>query len=640
MLANESKDAPSLRRALDELARLRRFNGPPAEFWPAFMAAAGDLTGACRGILILRDPNQPDRLKKLSDWSSNGHADRAVVTFTRMAAEIAQRCAEDHSYLRAIENGPTPETRHFALGLTIPIPAAQETCIAAFLLLSATEGQAREALARLELAADTPTTYRLNQSVAQAKVDAEKFASVLDVMVLVNAEKHFYAAALAFCNGLASRFGADRVSLGWLEHGYIRLRTISRTERFDRNMAAAKALEVAMEEALDQDEEVVWPAPEHVSLITKDHEKFAREHTSGYMASLPLRVGEKPVAVLTCERQAKAFSETELRQLRLACDQATRRLFELHAHDRWFGARWAAASKEQLAKLVGPEHTWAKVLSLLGVVALVVLLLPIFTFRVEGNFVVRSDDVSYMTAPFDGYIRSVPVRPGDPIKKDAALLTLDTADLELEESAALADLNRYQREAEKARAEAESARATRYPSLSEVKSSPSLAEMKISLALADQAQARLDLARHRLRQSQLTAPFDGVLVEGDLRQRVGAPVKQGEALFKVARIDTQYIEAEINERDVHEILNKTAGEVAFVAQPKLKFPIQVVRIEPAAVAKEGQNVFMVRAAFASGIQPWWRPGMTGVCKLDVEKRTLLWILTHRTVDFLRLWLWW
>ena len=35
-----------------------------------------------------------------------------------------------------------------------------------------------------------------------------------------------------------------------------------------------------------------------------------------------------------------------------------------------------------------------------------------------------------------------------------------------------------------------------------------------------------------------------------------------------------------------------------------------------------------------------RPGMSGLCKLNVEKRTLLWILTHRTVDFLRLWLWW
>src|SRR5512146_3298110 len=145
MLAHESKETPALRQALDELARLRRFSGPPAEFWPAFMAAAGNLIGACRGMLILRDPAQPDRLKKLSDWSSNGHADRAVITFTRMVGEIAQQCAADGVYLRAIENGPTPESKHFALALVIPLPAGAEACIAAFLLLNATEAQAQEA---------------------------------------------------------------------------------------------------------------------------------------------------------------------------------------------------------------------------------------------------------------------------------------------------------------------------------------------------------------------------------------------------------------------------------------------------------------------------------------------------------------
>jgi hypothetical protein len=32
--------------------------------------------------------------------------------------------------------------------------------------------------------------------------------------------------------------------------------------------------------------------------------------------------------------------------------------------------------------------------------------------------------------------------------------------------------------------------------------------------------------------------------------------------------------------------------------------------------------------------------MSGLVKLEAGKRTLFWILTHRTVDFLRLLLWW
>ena len=119
-----------------------------------------------------------------------------------------------------------------------------------------------------------------------------------------------------------------------------------------------------------------------------------------------------------------------------------------------------------------------------------------------------------------------------------------------------------------------------------------------------------------------------------------APVKQGDALFKVARLDSLFVEAEINERDVHEILGRQTGEISFVSQPKLKFPVRIEKIEPAAFPKAEGNVFLVRCAFVDGPQPWWRPGMSGLCKLNVEKRTLVWIFTHRTVDFLRMLFWW
>jgi hypothetical protein len=32
--------------------------------------------------------------------------------------------------------------------------------------------------------------------------------------------------------------------------------------------------------------------------------------------------------------------------------------------------------------------------------------------------------------------------------------------------------------------------------------------------------------------------------------------------------------------------------------------------------------------------------MSGVAKLSVERRSFLWILTHRTIDFLRMRFWW
>lgn len=617
MLANKQNGG-----ALEELARLRRFTGAPAEFWSAYIAALSSLASATRGIVILQDAGQPDRLKKLTEWSEAGHADRAVLLFNQSLGTVTQQCARETGVLYVLEKGPTSGTNQYVLACPLPLQGTPERCVAAFLLPSASEIEARESLIRLRLAADVPLLYQLNQSSIQARHDVEKFASVLDVLTLVNSEQRFIAASLAFCNGLATRFSCERASLGWLEHGYIRLQTISRTERFDKNMAAVKAIEVVMEESLDQDEEILWPSPENSSVIVKDHQIFSREQNSPHVCSVPLRLEDKPIGVITCERLARPFSQTEVQQLRLAGDQAIQRLADLKKRDRWFGARLTTATRENLSKVVGPRHTWAKIGVLAGALGLLLLFLPIFTYRVEGNFIVRSDDVSYQSAPFDGFIRKVMVRPGDQVKKDAPLVSLDTADLEMEEAAALADQTRYLREGEKARA------------------TKSLADMRIAEALAEQARAHLEIVRNKLNQAAIRAPFDGIVVEGDLRQRIGTPVKSADALFKVARIDTLYVEAEINERDIHEILDKSAGEIAFVTQPKNKYRIRIIRIEPSAAPKEKENIFVVRCAFDSPLQPWWRPGMSGIVKIDIERRTLLWILSHRTVDFLRMTFWW
>ncbi len=168
----------------------------------------------------------------------------------------------------------------------------------------------------------------------------------------------------------------------------------------------------------------------------------------------------------------------------------------------------------------------------------------------------------------------------------------------------------------------------------------SLAEMRIAQAQAEQAQVRLELIRYRLSQSALKAPFAGVVVEGDLRKRIGAPLKQGDMLFKVARLDRMYVECNVSENDIHELRGDATGEIAFASQPKLTLPMKVQRIEPAAEVKDKGNVFVVRCQFQASPENWWRPGMSGVAKLNVGKRTFFWILSHRTVDFLRMYFWW
>jgi multidrug resistance efflux pump len=609
--------------ALRELAELRQFNGVPKEFWPRYLNCLGTLTAASKAVLLLQDAVQPGVWKLIGDWPPNLPPSRLLTLFNTQVQELAVRSTREAASLAPLlETGTTRAAGHFALAVRLKLYRSNETCVAALLLSEVSEATAHESLVRLKLAADVPESFQMNQAIRQATADVEKLAVAHDVVAEVNQQERFLAAALALCNGLAARFRCQRVSLGWLQGGYVRLRAISRTERFNAKMESVRLLENAMDEALDQDEEILWPAPEGATFVTRDHARFGVGQAPGNLGSLPLRLDQKPIAVITCERQEGPFHALELQQLRLCCDQATRRLADLHRHDRWFGARLAAWGQDKLGVVLGPRHTWAKAIALLVTLLLIVLVFVPFPYRVEGNFVLKSDEVSFRTAPFDGYIERVFVRPGDAVKPGDPLVKLMTRELELEESGALADWGRYQREAEKARA------------------TNGLADMRIAQALAEQSRARLDLVRYRLREATIPAPFAGVVVEGDLRERLSSPVKQGDALLKIAKLEQLYVEAEVSERDVHDILGRQRGEIAFVSQPKLKFPVRIVKVEPAAFPRAQGNVFLVRCEFERGIEPWWRPGMSGLCKLNVERRPLLWILTHRTVDFLRMLLWW
>jgi multidrug resistance efflux pump len=607
--------------AISALSGLRQFTGPAKEFWPKYLELTASATCGSKVALLVKAADAPAGWKILGNWAATTGPSRVFTEFQEQLAEMARNCEIDGLLLSALKSSTTRAQGHFVIAARLSLKGAQDVGVVAVLLSEVSEATAQAALLTLKLAADIPETYQLNQTIRQAKVDVEKLAIAADVMASINRETRFLAAALTFCNALANHFRCERVSLGWLQGGYVKLRAISRTEKFDRQMQAIQGLEAAMEEALDQDDEVIWPEAEGSTVIARDHAKCFLEQKT-HVCSLPLRAEGKAVAVVTCERQDAAFTNTEVLQLRVCCDQASARLADLKHYDRWLGARFATWSRAQFAKLLKPEHTWAKVLGLLITGLIVALFLVKVTYRVEGDFSLRSEEVSYLTVPYDGYISKVFVRPGDAVPDGAPLLQMDTAELQLEESAASADLNRYEREAEKARA------------------GKQLAEMRIAQSVAEQARARLDLVRYRLDKATIKSPFKSVVIDGDLRERLGAPIKQGEALFKLARTDRMYVEGQIHERDVHEILKRGTGEIAFVSQPKLKFPVHVVTIEPAALPKPAGNVFLVRCAVDGAAQEWWRPGMSGLVKLNVEPRSLFWIVTHRTVDFLRMKLWW
>lgn len=482
-------------------------------------------------------------------------------------------------------------------------------------------GPPTEVQGMLDLLAQIPGLRRAADPSERLGGRIENMALVLDLVVLVSNERRFGEAVLRVVNEVAARLHCERVSLGWVRGGFCRAEAMSHRDKIDRRGEAARLLEAAMDESADQDEEVVVPAPADQHAVSRDHAALQVAGKAGAIASLPLR-GESGVkGVLTAER-GQPFAFEELAALRLVADLLAPVLARMEEESRWFGARWLQRFRTRAAGWLGPKNTGWKLLMLALLAGLCLLFFGGMTWRVEASFMVESDAVAQLPAPFEGHIDQVHFRVGDEVRKGQPLFSLDTRELALREAELMAELRRQQATAQKAEGERK------------------LADLQVAKAAADEAAAQLALTRFRLAQAEVKAPFDGVMAEGDLREKLGAPVRQGDVLARLVQLDTLYFELAVDERDIHEVRDAARVEVAFAADPSVKFPAVVERIEPAAQTRDGANVFILRARPEKDSQAWWRPGMGGVAKITTERRSFWWILTHRTTDFLHLKLWW
>ncbi len=617
-----SEDRSPVAPEVDPLSRLVAFDGPPQEFWKVYLSYIAGLVEARACLIAVCPPG--GSWSQLFAWPDSGPeaATGQREAFRRAAAELADEVVRAGVAAREMKVQGY-RASGMIIGALIPVGVNDATA-ALFARIDEKPGLAEQKslLAILRQAAALPSTYVARGFEIRARREAASFGQTLDVLSMLYEEKRFMAAAMLMCNELSSRFECDRVSLGWVKGDYIRLKTVSHAENFEKRMESVRRIETAMEEAFDQDEEIVWPAHKDSTAISREHEALAREQGVLHIASVPLRSKGEPTGVLLFERSKAGFSEGELAHMRLVADQTAPRMAELHDRDRWFGARWWSAARRGIVKLAGPRHAVAKIASILGAVALAIFLFLPVPFRIQAPFVVRAETSVYLPAPFDGYLASVYAEPGDVAEPGQILLQMDTREILLEEAAAIADKQRFLRESDKSRAEGRPA------------------EMRIAAAQAEQARARLGLTRHRLSQASLAAPFEGVVLEGDLRERIGAPLRQGDTLMRLARLDDLYISIDIDQRDIHEVEPHARVRIAFASRPGLWFEGSLERIDPLAVSRERKTFFPAKCLI-DGAQPdWMRPGMTGLCKIDAGRRPMAWIATRRTLDFLRLNLWW
>jgi RND family efflux transporter MFP subunit len=449
-----------------------------------------------------------------------------------------------------------------------------------------------------------------------------QLSTVLDLAVTALTPPRFRAAATAVATALAAELDCERVAIGFTKGRQTRVCALSNSADFDLKSGLLRGLTAAMDEALDQQDMVVFPeSPERPPLIVRAHAALLEQQGAGAVCTVPLTNGDQLVGAVTLERRVEQpFSHVEL----ALCEQVAALIGPLleakRRDDRWIGFKLTDAARGGLAALLGAGHLGLK----LGL--LVTVLLSAFLSLAQGEFRVRAPATlegliqRSVTAPIDGYVATAPVRAGDIVTSGDLVMTLEDKDLRLERVRIATDREKLEREHSQSLAENDRAGA------------------RILGARIDQAQAQLRQVDEKLARTRVTAPFAGIVVSGDLTQSLGAPVSRGDVLFQVAPLDSYRVRLTVDEEDIPELRVGQAGRLALTGLPERTLPIRLTKITPVSKVEQGRNVFVVEAALEE-TPVALRPGMAGIGKIDIGRRNLAWIWTHRLVHWVRLWSW-
>jgi biotin carboxyl carrier protein len=458
--------------------------------------------------------------------------------------------------------------------------------------------------------------------IAAGQVPAAALAArVLQLQASVLSHESFAEAAAAFATEVASLLEFDRAAVGFSESGHTRVVATSHTADFDSSAELFRSFGAAMDEAVDQASTIVFPAlTGGRPLISLAHADLARRY-GGVVCTLPLVSHGKTFGALTLVRAGAAAPDAAAVALfeHVACIAGPILELKHEANRPWHDrARRAIASVARY--VTEPGHAKVKLGVGVAIGALIGLCLIPVSYRVGAQARIEGSVQRALVAPADGFLRQVHARPGDRVKADQVLAELAEDDMKLEQR----KLQSEQAQHENA-ASASLARTDR-------------AQYVINQAKADEARAQLDLIDAQLVRARVVAPFDGIVIKGDLSQSLGSPVRKGEVLLTVAAGDRFRLIIEVDERDIAAVAAGQKGSVALGALSEGALPLRVVRVTPVAVARDGRNFFEVEATLEEALAAL-RPGLQGVAKIEAGSRPLAWIWTHRFTDWLRLTLW-
>jgi multidrug resistance efflux pump len=472
--------------------------------------------------------------------------------------------------------------------------------------------------ARVASAGQIPVRAAASQPATQGATSASmKFILLLSG---VQSRNKFAESATVLVTELASALQCDRVSIGFRDKYTMQVVAMSHQGLLNEQQAFLRPIAAAMEEAALQAATVALPE-EGTPRIGLAHMELMTRHASTEIATVPLARNGRVYAALTLERaRNKAFTREELKFL----ETVAVLLGPLLELKRRAQLGWLASTlmqvREARAAMTGRGRQRLLAIFIAAFALLIAAGFYPVQYRVSAPAHLEGLVQRALSAPSDGFLKLVRVRPGDEVKEGQVLVELADEELQLERRKSQGELAQLD------------------STLGDALGRHDRALIATTAARIEETRAQLELTESRLAHVQIKAPFDGVVIKGDLVQSVGAPLRQGDSLLVLAPSAGYRVIVDVDERDVADLSLQQGGQLTLSAFAGEEFRITVIRITPVSSTRDGRNFFEVEAKL-DGVDGRLRPGLQGVAKVEVAQRPLVWVLTHTVWNWLRVAVW-
>ncbi len=264
---------------------------------------------------------------------------------------------------------------------------------------------------------------------------------------------------------------------------------------------------------------------------------------------------------------------------------------------------------------------WGAKAVLVGIIAFVMWFsFGTMEYSVTVPCTVLPSEFRHFCAPHEARLQSSNVVEGDRVRKGDVLCQFDTRALEMERSRLEAELAIARLNQDRARADGE------------------LVQARLAAVTVRKQKASLAIIGDRIRESVVVAPFDGTVVRGDLRRRIGQILPHGEPLFELSSDRGWTLKLMVPESEMETVSKGMFGRYASNARPEQAQTFRIVRLSPSAVQHDAQNIYACEARIDTP-STWVRSGMEGAAKIQTGRKPVWWVITHGALDSLRLKFW-